>query len=176
MKVLVFSLVCSVLGVLRMFRPFCQPWQSCVRCSVLVSVEIPLSFRLSASITRTLALEIWWWSPLPGFISARERSDDFLWLQRTLGGPSLKREAAPQRFGVTPLEKMPCNSWTKYGFCEVTPYLGRLASRTRPVQAVVPVPIGAQVVAWSRLDSKSRVCRSPNTFLRNLIWARKIFC
>ena len=176
MKVLVFSLVRSVFGVLRMFRPFCQPWQSCVRCSVLVSVEIPLSFRLSASITRTLALEIWWWSLLPGFISARKRSDDFLWLQRTLGGPSLKREAAPQRFGVTPLEKMPCNSWTKYGFCEVTPYLGRLASRTRPVQAVVPVPIGAQVVAWSRLDSKSRVCLSPNTFSRNLIWARKIFC
>ena len=159
-----------------MFWPFCQPWHCCVRFSVLFSVEIPLNFQLSGSITRTLALEIWWWSPLPGFIIARERSDDFLWLQSTLGGPSLKREAAPQRFGVTPLEKMPCNIWTKYGFCDVTPYLGRLASRTRPVQAVVPVPIGAQVVAWSRLDSKSRVCRSPNTFLRNLIWARKIFC
>jgi len=176
MKLLVSSLVGSVFGVLRMFRPFRLPWHCCVRCSVLVSVEIPLSFRLSASITRTLALEIWWWSLLPGFISARKRSDDFLLVTENTGRSLFETWSRPSKVWYNPTGEVPCNIWTKYGFCEVTPYLGRLASRTRPVQAVVPVPIGAQVVAWSRLDSKSRVCRSPNTFSRNLIWARKIFC
>ncbi len=94
----------------NIFGLFVNLEHHCVWGFVLISLVIPLSFRLSASITRTLVFEIWWWSQLPGFISAREGSDDFLWLQRTLGGPFLKHEAAPQRFGVTPLEKCPVTS------------------------------------------------------------------
>jgi hypothetical protein len=35
-------------------------------------------------------------------------------------------------------------------------------------------PVGTLQARWSYFDSKSKVCRSPNTFSRNLIWARKI--